>query len=50
MSNLADNAFKAGRLFHYACNIRERPGVQNPEYTQLIKDYQTLSAPRSPRE
>jgi hypothetical protein len=42
MSNLADNAFKAGRLFHYACNIRERPGVQNPEYTQLIEDYQTL--------
>lgn len=42
MSNLADNAFKAGRLFHYACNIRERPGVQNPEYAQLIKDYHSL--------
>src|SRR5436190_2465140 len=39
MSTLADNAFKAGRLFHYAFNIRERPGVQNPEYTQLIEDY-----------
>jgi hypothetical protein len=40
MSNLADHAFKAGRLFHFAFNIRERPGVQNPEYTKLIEDYQ----------
>jgi hypothetical protein len=40
MSNLADNAFKAGRLFHFAFNIRERPGVQNPEYAKLIEDYQ----------
>jgi len=40
MSTIADSAFKAGRLFHYAFNIRERPGVQNPEYTQLIEDYQ----------
>ena len=39
MSNLADHAFKAGRLFHYAFNIRERPGVQNQEYSQLIEDY-----------
>ena len=40
MDNLADHAFKAGRLFHYAFNIRERPGVQNPEYSQLLEDYQ----------
>jgi hypothetical protein len=40
MSNAADHAFKAGRLFHYAFNIRERPGTQNPEYAQLIEDYQ----------
>jgi len=39
MNNLADSAFKAGRLFHYACNIRERPGVQNQEYAQLVQDY-----------
>lgn len=42
MNNLADIAFKAGRLFHYACNIRERPGVQNQEYAQLIEDYHRL--------
>jgi len=41
MSSLADNAFKAGRLFHYAFSIRERPGLQNPEYAQLIADYQS---------
>jgi hypothetical protein len=39
MSDVADHAFKAGRLFHYAFNIRERPGVQSPEYAQLIEDY-----------
>jgi hypothetical protein len=42
MNNLADIAFKAGRLFHYACNIRERPGVQNQEYAQLVQDYHNL--------
>jgi hypothetical protein len=42
MNNLADIAFKAGRLFHYACNIRERPGVQNQEYAQLVQDYHSL--------
>jgi hypothetical protein len=46
MSSIADFAYKAGRLFHYAFNIRERPGVQNPEYTQLIQDYQNLSEMR----
>lgn len=40
MSNLADQAFKAGRLFNFAFNIRERPGLQNPEYAKLIEDYQ----------
>lgn len=41
--NLADVAFKAGRLFHYAFCLRERPGVQNPDYAQLIEDYQAQS-------
>jgi hypothetical protein len=39
MNTVADHAFKAGRLFHYAFNIRERPGVQNQEYSQLIEAY-----------
>jgi hypothetical protein len=46
MSPSADFAFKAGRLFHYAFSIRERPGLQNPEYTQLIQDYQNHSEMR----
>lgn len=46
MSPVADLAFKAGRLFHYAFSLRERPGVQNPEYTQLIQDYQNHSEMR----
>lgn len=40
MTAVADFAFKAGRLFHYAFSLRERPGPQNPEYAQLIQDYQ----------
>jgi hypothetical protein len=40
MTSVADCAFKAGRLFHYAFSLRERPGPHNPEYTQLIQDYQ----------
>ena len=47
MSTVADSAFKAGRLFHHAFNIRERPGAQNPEYKQLIDDYQNNSEMRS---
>jgi hypothetical protein len=35
MTAVADFAFKAGRLFHYAFSLRERPGSQNPEYAQL---------------
>jgi hypothetical protein len=38
MSPTADFAFKAGRLFHYAFSVRERP-AQNPEYAQLIDEY-----------
>jgi hypothetical protein len=40
MSPIADFAFKAGRLFHYAFSLRERPGAKNSEYVQLIEDYQ----------
>jgi hypothetical protein len=40
MNHVADFAFKAGRLFHYAFSLRDRPGLQNPEYAQLIQDYQ----------
>jgi hypothetical protein len=47
MSPVADFAFKAGRLFHYAFSLRERPGIQNPEYAQLIQDYQNHSEMRS---
>jgi hypothetical protein len=47
MNDLVDHAFKAGRLFHYAFNIRERPGVQNPEYAQLIEAYHQQSEMRS---
>ena len=42
MNDQADLAFKAGRLFHYAFNIRERPGVQKPEYSKLIEEYHSL--------
>ena len=46
MTPVADVAYKAGRLFHFAFSLRERPGVQNPEYTQLIQDYQNHSEVR----
>lgn len=39
MNSLTDNSFKAGRLFHYAFNLRERPGSQNPEYAQLVTEF-----------
>lgn len=37
---------KAGRLFHFAFNLRERPGPQNPEYAQLIDDYLNIGEMR----
>jgi len=40
MSQTADFAFKAGRLFHYAFSLRERP-AQNSEYALLIDEYQS---------
>ena len=45
MSPTADFAFKAGRLFHYAFSLRERP-AQNSEYAQLIDEYQNHSEMR----
>jgi hypothetical protein len=38
MNQTADCAFKAGRLFHYAFSLRERP-AQNAEYANLIDEY-----------
>lgn len=45
MNSTADIAFKAGRLFHYAFNLRERP-AQNAEYAQLINEYVNRSEMR----
>jgi hypothetical protein len=45
MSPAADFAFKAGRLFHYAFSVRERP-AQNAEYAQLIDEYRNHSEMR----